>query len=99
MVIKDKQLAEELRINVMLADMGDQKAKAKVADIWGVFSTTDFLDKCEPVIVVYPDGESEVYRSKIKTQRACKISHKTLQKCIETGDPDQMGRCYDYVIR
>jgi len=99
LVIKDKQLAEELRINVMLADMGDQKAKEKVADIGRVFSNTDFLDICDPIIVVYPDGESEIYLSKIKAKKACKISHKTLQKCIETGDPDQMGRCYDYVIR
>ncbi len=99
MVNKDKQLAEELRINVMLADMGDQKAKAKVADIWRVFGTTDFLDKCDPIIVVYPDGESEIYRSKIKTMKACKIGQKTLQNCIETGSPDRMGRCYDYVIR
>ncbi|WP_146237839.1 hypothetical protein [Enterococcus plantarum] len=99
MTNKDRQLTDELKKNVILADLGDQEAKAKIADIWGVFSTTDFLDKCDPIIVIYPDGESEIYRSKIKTIEACKIAHKTLQNCIETGSPDRMGRCYDYVIR
>lgn len=98
MINKDKLLSNELRKNVILSDLGDSAAKARVEEIWVIFSSKEFPDKCEPIIVVYPNGESEVYASKVKTQKECKIGYTTLQKCIDTGEPDRMGRCYDYMI-
>ena len=97
-MIKDKALCAELKKNVRLSDCGDTKAKYKVETIWRLFKTTEITKLCDPIMVIYPDGQSEIYPSKVKTKKACNIGHKTLQRCIDTGEADSMGRCYDYLI-
>lgn len=98
MIYKDKELSNELRKNIILSDLGDSVAKHKVEVIWETLTKRDFTDKSDPILVIYPNGTSEVYASKIKTQKECKIGYDTLQNCINTGQPDRLGRCYDYLI-
>lgn len=98
MINKDKQLTDQLRKNVVWADLGDSKAKGNLEAIWKTLKAQEFTEKSDPIIVVHPNGESEVYQSKAETQKQCRIGFYTLQKCIETGEPDYLGRCYDYLI-
>lgn len=98
MINKNKALSNELRKNVILSDLGDNKAKYKVEAIWEILTKRDFTEKCEPIIVIYPSGSSDVFASKAKTQKECKIGYYTLKNCIDTGQPDHEGRCYDYLI-
>lgn len=98
MINKNKALSNELRKNVILSDLGDSKAKYKVAAIWELLTKKDYTEKCEPIIVTHPDGSSEVYASINMTMKECKIGYYTLKKCIDTGIDDCKGRCYDYLI-
>lgn len=98
MINKDRKLSDELRKNVILSDSGDFNAKYKVEAIWKIFKTKEFCSNCDPIMVIHPDGQSEVFVSKAKAQKGCKIGYTTLQRCIDTGEPDRLGRCYDYLI-
>jgi len=98
MINKNKALTNELRKNIRLSEQNNQTAKCKVEAIWEILSEQDFTDKSDPILVIYPDGSSTVYKSKLKTRKECKIGYDTLQKCINTGQPDRQGRCYDYLI-
>lgn len=95
---KEKLLTKELRKSLILSDLGDKESQERAFKIGRMISSKEFPDKCKPIIVIYPTGLSEIFMNRAKTQKECQIGCVTLRNCIETGEPDRMGRCYDYVI-
>lgn len=98
MINKEKLLTRELRKNVILADLGDPEAKVKAETIGKMISAKEFTENAKPIIVIHSSGESEIYSTRSKVQKECKVGVQTLKKCIELGVPDRLGRCYDYMI-
>lgn len=97
-MLKERLLKKELRRSLVLADLGDKEAKEKAERIGLMITKKEFPDKAKPIIVIYPSGESEVLATKNEAKEKFKIGSGTLNKYIETGEPDKFGRCYDYMI-
>ncbi|HAP5355206.1 TPA: hypothetical protein IUZ76_002219 [Enterococcus faecalis] len=79
-------------------DNGDLFAWRKACEIGREIFSGDFSDNAKPLIVIYKDGSSEVFNTRADVISACRIGNETLRKCLETGEQDRLGRCYDYAI-